>query len=61
MHIPQRRARQHHAMGMKRHGRNRRRAAVVQKAGVGLDAVEKGAVDVEEVDVVAFGAAVWGG
>ncbi len=45
---------------MERHGRNGRGAAVVQEAGVGLDAVEEGAVDVEEIDVVAFGAAVGG-
>lgn len=60
MHISQRRTRQHHAVGMERHGRNGRGAAVVQEAGVGLDAVEEGAVDVEEIDVVAFGAAVGG-
>lgn len=60
MHVPQRRTRQHHAVGMERHGRDGRGAAVVQEAGVGLDAVQEGAVDVEEIDVVTFGAAVWG-
>lgn len=32
----------------------------MQEAGVGLDAVEEGAVDVEDVDVVTFGAAAGG-
>ena len=30
----------------------------MQEAGVGLDTVEEGAVDVKEIDGVAFGAAV---
>lgn len=58
MIITQRRTSEHHVMGMKSRGGNGRGAVVLQEAGVGLDAVEEGAVDVVEVHAVAFGAAV---
>ena len=45
-------------MGMECRGGNGRAAVVLQEAGVGLDAVEEGAVDVVEVYGVAFGSAV---
>ena len=63
IHIPlaQRRARQHHAVRVEGHGGDGRGAAAVQEAAVGLDGVEEGAVDVEDVDVVVVGAAGrWG-
>lgn len=56
--ITQGRTSELHVMGMKRRGGDGRGAVMLQEAGVGLDAVEEGAVDVVEVDAVAFGAAV---
>lgn len=58
MIITQRRTSEHHAMGMKSRGSDGGGAVMLQEAGVGLDAVEEGAVDVVEVHGVAFGAAV---
>ena len=49
-------ASQHHAMGVERRGRDRGTADAMQEAAVGLQGVEEGAVDVEDVDVMAFGA-----
>ena len=47
---------EHHAMGMKRRGRNGRGAGIMQETGVRLEGIEEGAIDVEEIDVVALGA-----
>ena len=44
-------------MGMESRASDGRGAIVLQEAGVGLDAVEEGAVDVVEMHAVAFGAA----
>ena len=41
-------------MRVKRRGRDGRGAGVVQEAGVGLERVQEGAIDVEEIDIVAL-------
>ena len=51
------RTRQHHAVGMERRGCDGGVADVVQEAAIWLEGIEEGAVDVEDVDVVAFCAA----
>ena len=49
------RASEHHTMRVKRRGRDRGGAGTVQETGVRLEGIEEGAIDVEEIDIVALG------
>ena len=47
---------QHHTVRMKRRGRHRCRPGMEEAGGRGLDAIQEGTIDVEEVDMVGVGA-----
>ncbi len=54
----QRGASQHHPMRMERRRRDRRRTSLLEEARVRLQGVEESAVEVEDIDVMPFGAPI---
>lgn len=58
MIIVKRRAGQHHAVGVEGCGRDGSRAVMLQEARIWFDAVEEGAINIKDVDLVLLGAPV---